>query len=68
MHDQIYELIFANDFMSQTFCKVWKEKVEKHKDDDSVTGFWKNYELSFFYTLMLVCGHTLCHGKSKSIL
>ena len=54
--------------MMETYNKVWWTKVEENKQNDSVTGFWQNYELGFFYLLMLVCGHLLTKGKTESIL
>lgn len=51
----------------ETYPQIWWNKVEKVKDDSNTTNFWKNYELGYYYVIILVCAKILM-GKTNDKL
>ena len=58
--EKVLEFLFSTNAMEKTYCKDWETKCEGEvKKSASIERLWKSYELGYFYSLLLVCAHTL---------
>lgn len=56
---KIINVIFSHKNFTGAYSRKWWQKVKDFENDSSRTNFWKNYELSFHYCLVLVSAKLL---------
>ena len=68
LHDLIFDLVFNSEHIMKTYSEIWWRKVEASKQNENTQSFWQNYELGYYFVLILVIAFLLGKQENKGIL